>query len=186
MIVNGYNIEPWADLSGADLSEAYLREANLGWANLQGANLREANLQGANLQGAYLRAADLRGANLREADLSEADLSGAKNLPDMARLMTQIVPETGAFEGYKKAAGCIVHLRIPADAKRSNATGRKCRAERAMVLGISNGECEVVSGRGGVYRVGETIEADAWTEDHWVECGHGIHFFITRAEAEAW
>lgn len=27
--------------------------------------------------------------------------------------------------------------------------------------------------------------ADAWDEDRWNTCGHGIHFYITRLEAEA-
>jgi hypothetical protein len=40
--VNGYTIEPGADLNGANLREAYLRGADL-----RGANLREANLDGA-------------------------------------------------------------------------------------------------------------------------------------------
>ena len=39
MIVNGYEIKPWADLRGADLSGANLRGANLIGANLRGAVL---------------------------------------------------------------------------------------------------------------------------------------------------
>src|SRR3990167_3540962 len=35
-----------------------------------------------------------------------------------------------------------------------------------------------------VYRKGETVTADGWTENRFEECGHGIHFFITRKEAE--
>ena len=52
MRVNGYEIKPFSDLSGADLSDAYLREADLSRANLREANLRGANLSGANLCGA--------------------------------------------------------------------------------------------------------------------------------------
>ena len=44
MNVNGYEIEPFANLKGA----------NLRGANLEGANLRYAYLQGANLEGADL------------------------------------------------------------------------------------------------------------------------------------
>jgi hypothetical protein len=44
--VNGYTIEPGANLSGANL-----KEANLTWANLMGADLEEADLSGANLGG---------------------------------------------------------------------------------------------------------------------------------------
>jgi hypothetical protein len=35
-----------------------------------------------------------------------------------------------------------------------------------------------------VYRVGEVVRCDVWNEDRWVECGGGIHFFLTRKEAE--
>ena len=34
------------------------------------------------------------------------------------------------------------------------------------------------------YRKGATVTCNKWEEDRWVECGGGIHFFITRIEAE--
>ena len=37
-----------------------------------------------------------------------------------------------------------------------------------------------------VYEVGEITHADSWDEDRWNECSHGIHFFLTQEEAEAW
>ncbi len=72
MTVNGYEIEPGADLRGADLRDAVLRGANL-----QGAKLRDADLQCADLRGADLSEANLWGANLRGADLQGANLGGA-------------------------------------------------------------------------------------------------------------
>ena len=47
MIVNGYKIEPNANLSNANLSYAELSYADLVGANLSGANLSGANLSGA-------------------------------------------------------------------------------------------------------------------------------------------
>ena len=64
MEINGYTIEPGADLSGANLYGAYLHGADLHAADLRGANLRGANLRNANLIGANLRGAKLRGAKL--------------------------------------------------------------------------------------------------------------------------
>jgi hypothetical protein len=32
--------------------------------------------------------------------------------------------------------------------------------------------------------VGEIVKCDKWNDDYTVECGGGIHFFITRLEAE--
>jgi len=171
-----------ANLYGADLSDADLRGANLYGANLYGANLRDANLRDANLRGANLRGADLRGADLRDADLRGADLR------ELAAAQTSIVPEFGAFIGWKKAGNKIVKIEIAEDAKRSNATGRKCRCSKAKVLAIYDGDeeiCEVDSGydSGFIYRVGETVEVTDFDGDRWQECAPGIHFFITRAEA---
>jgi uncharacterized protein YjbI with pentapeptide repeats len=60
--VNGYEIEPGADLEGANLQGADLRWAYLEGADLKGANLQGADLQGADLRWAYLEGADLKGA----------------------------------------------------------------------------------------------------------------------------
>ena len=35
-----------------------------------------------------------------------------------------------------------------------------------------------------MYTVGETVEVADFDENRWEECASGIHFFITRAEAE--
>ena len=181
-----------ADLYGANLRYADLRDANLlgadlHGANLHGADLHGADLHGADLRGADLRGADLRGANLHGADLRGADLRGAKNVPPLAIATLTVVPE-GDVIGWKKCRkDAMVKLRIPAAAARSNATGRKCRAEYAEVLEVLGAE-EAFSAHDPsvVYRAGETVHADHWSEDWAVECGGGIHFFITREEAEAY
>jgi len=78
MLVNGYKIEPYANLYGANLSGAKLTDANLSDAKLTGANLSGANLSGAKLTDANLSGANLYGAKLTDANLSDANLSGAK------------------------------------------------------------------------------------------------------------
>ena len=184
-----------ANLSGADLIDANLRRANLINADLIDANLRranliDANLIGANLSDANLRGADLRDANLRGADLRGADLSGAKYIPDNVSATTSIVPD-GDLVVYKQLANdSIATLKIPKEAKRSNATGRKCRAEYAEVLAIQDKEGGAMESgvswydNSFVYRVGETVHPHEWCEDRWQECAGGIHFYLTRYEAE--
>ena len=159
------------------------------WAYKTGANLRSANLSGANLSGANLRSADLSGANLRSADLSGANLSGAnlsgaKNV-DYAIAQTRILPD-GDLIGWKKCLGnVIVRLRIPADAPRSHAFGRKCRAGFADVLDVYGAEVGISQHDGKTeYRVGQRVACDKWDENWLEECSGGIHFFITRIEAE--
>ena len=168
-----------ADLSGADLSRANLSDADLRGADLSRANLSDADLRGANLSRAYLRGADLRGA-----DLSDADLRGAEGIAIACR-------SDGAFTAWKKLHnGAIAKLLIPENAKRSSATGRKCRCDRALVLAIYDRDGNAIESEtsartpGFVYKVGEHIVPDSFDDDRWNECSHGIHFFITRTEAE--
>ena len=194
-----------ADLHGADLSDANLSDANLSDANLRGANLRGADLRGADLRGACLLGADLRGADLRGAcllgaDLRYAHLYGAK-LSELTVAQTSILPDEGDIIGWKKAyvddaiddaTPVIVKLLIPADAQRSNATGRKCRASKARVLDLQDKQGNSLPpdttaysryDTDFTYKKGETVHVEDFDTNRWDECAPGIHFFITRIEA---
>ena len=178
-----------ADLCDANLCGAYLCDANLRSANLSGANLRDADLRcadlcGANLRGANLRGADLRGANLYGADLRGANLRNAKGC-------YLSCPTEGSFIGWKKASGHIVKLRIPEDARRSSATGHKCRCDKAYVMEIQNMDGTKATedtvrsdhDKNFVYTVGATVEVPDFDDNRWSECAPGIHFFIDRRAA---
>ena len=178
-----------ADLRDADLRDADLRDANLRGADLRGADLYGANLRCANLRGADLRDANLRDANLRDADLRGADLRGA-NLCD-AKGCYLSCPTEGSFIGWKKASGHIVKLRIPEDARRSSATGHKCRCDKAYVMEIQNMDGTKATedtvranhDKNFVYTVGATVEVPDFDDNRWSECAPGIHFFIDRRAA---
>ena len=176
-----------AVVAGANLYGADLYGANLSGANLSRANLSGANLYGANLYGADLYGADLRGANLSGATLYGANLYGAKEISQIGIAQTVLLPE-GNLVGWKKCQNqVIVKVLIPQKARRSNATGRKCRAEYVKVLQVFGAEVGISQhDRTTEYRKGQTVTCDTWFEDRWIECGGGIHFFITRAEAEAY
>jgi hypothetical protein len=152
--------------------------ANLRGANLRGAYLPFANLQGANLAGANLQGANLRGANLRGANLQGANLQGA-HLPPFQ------IPQTGPLEVWKSCRGTLIKLLIPADAPRTaSLVGRKCRAGYAVVLagsGVSSHDPRVK------YTPGATVQpvGDPYDPDPRIEWAPGIHFFLTREEAEA-
>ena len=170
-----------ADLSGIDLC----------WANLSGTDLIGANLSGANLSGSDLRRSDLRGADLREANLSGTDLRWVQHIESAQNLFYPLTcPEKGEYTAFKKAGGKIVELRIPADAKRLSATGRKCRANKAVVISITTLEGDPAGNevrsdhdKSFAYRVGETVEVQNFDENRWNECAPGIHHYITREEA---
>ena len=178
-----------ADLCDANLCGAYLCDANLRSANLSGANLRDADLRCADLCGANLCDADLRGADLRGANLYGADLRGA-NLRN-AKGCYLSCPTEGSFIGWKKASGHIVKLRIPEDARRSSATGHKCRCDKAYVMEIQNMDGTKATedtvradhDKNFVYTVGATVEVPDFDDNMWSECAPGIHFFIDRRAA---
>lgn len=170
------DVDGWGDM-----------RADMRGVNFKGANLYAVDLYGAILQGADLQGANLYGANLHGANLREAELQGAYNIP----FVPMTCPDTGTFVAWKKANGYIVKLEIPEDARRSSATGRKCRCDKAKVIeiqeldGSSSELTEVASGydRNFVYRVGEIAEEPIYDENRWEECAPGIHFFINRQEA---
>ena len=212
-----------ANLSGAVLYGADLSEANLAKADLSGANLCDTNLVGtdlsnsilydaeligadlsnsylweASLWGANLNRANIRGSYIEHAHLNGAVLTGAINLP----FIPLACPEAGSFIGWKKCIKykgiCIVKLLIPEDAKRTSATTRKCRCDKAQVLEIQtiNGDIlppDVIAyscygihnnGRKFPYKVGEIVKTEEpFEEDRWKECASGIHFFINRQDA---
>lgn len=184
-----------ASLYGANLSSADLRGADLCRADLCRADLYGANLCRANLRGADLYNADLRGADLREAELFGADLRGVNLFGAYSedfvktRVYPLACPEVGAFVGWKKCRNdVIVKLLIPEDAKRSSAYGRKCRCSKAITLAVFGGDGKTATSiydEGVIYEVGkETLPVFPYNEDRWNECASGIHFFITRKEAE--
>ena len=183
-----------ADLHGANLTHADLHGAYLTHTDLRDADLRDADLRDADLHGAYLTHADLHGADLMHADLRDAydvKLSIAE---------ISILPDEGDIIGWKKAwtdnemppTPVIVKLLIPADAQRSNATGRKCRASTARVLDLQDKQgnslppdTTAYSGHDTdfTYKKGETVHVENFDTNRWNECAPGIHFFITRIEA---
>ena len=205
-----------ADLTGANLRCADLTGAKLSGANLSGANLTGANLTCTNLTGADLSGADLAFANLRYANLSGADLSGADlynanlsgaNLSgadlinselEYTNLTDTILDDkeqcrkgivlTEPMTVYKKAyEDKIITLEIPVGAKVFSINNSKRRTNKANVIDMQ-GETELRSyyDTNFKYHVGDEIDIIDFNENYNVECGAGIHFFLTREEAETY
>lgn len=103
-------------------------------------------------------------------------------------------PSDGEFIGWKKILVNngnnigIAKLLIPKDAKRVSGNGRKCRADKAIVLEIQsiNGEIHYTKGLSKynhtfIYEVGQLVEPEEKFEDNRFNvCSSGIHFFIDR------
>jgi hypothetical protein len=157
----------------------------VGDTNGVSADLNGANLSGANLNGANLSGANLNGANLNRANLNEA------NLPNY-----MICPEEGSFIAWKALRGFIAKIEVTGE-RTSTLVGRKCRASEVKVLAIYEKGNTLPLGYTPktlhskhdsrfIYKIGETITPDSYNPDIRIECANGIHFFMTRKEAEEW
>lgn len=126
----------------------------------------------------------------KETEISQTISSLAKQMINNADIVLRA--EKLVYEGKLRGSNIekIVELRIPADAKRLSATGRKCRANKAVVISITTLEGDPAGNevrsdhdKSFAYRVGETVEVQNFDENRWNECAPGIHHYITREEA---
>jgi uncharacterized protein YjbI with pentapeptide repeats len=187
----------YADLLRADLFHARLCETNLFHADLTKADLRSADLTSAQLVYADLTKADLSGANLKHANLSNAVLNGAflnwANLSDTllddvkgslmeyrkGKILTQDII------GYKKCeSNVIVTLLIPRGAIVFSINGYKCRTNRAKVIAIDGANRAYSTYKYMTYYVGDEFNIYDFDLQYNEECAPGIHFFMTRKDAE--
>ena len=90
--------------------------------------------------------------------------------------------------GFRPVHPALVKLEIPEDARRSS-FGRKCRCDKAKVLGIETFDGKPLTtaysfyDNSFVYEVGKTVSVPNFDENRWHECAPGIHFFMTEKEA---
>lgn len=196
------------DLSNLDFTLSSFRKVILDQVDFSGASLENTLLDGCSMRGANYQNANLRTASMRECDMTGCNICGANlfcAVLEHARLEGVIsdentqwfrlhCPESGPFVAYKKCLNDrIVQLLVPADAKRTSATGKTCRCSRAKVLTIKNFD-ETISYEEAwstvddnfVYRKGEWVEVKAFNEDRWMDSTTGIHFWMNRDEAIAY
>jgi hypothetical protein len=179
-LTDNYYFGSGYDLAGIDLSGADLRDTRAEEIDFRGAVFYGANLTACRFSHCDFRGADFGGADLREVSFYHCRLDSLFE----ARL--SIAP-AGDIIGWKKCCyGVIAQLLIPAQARRSNAVGRKCRAEYVKVLALLPDVKEAFSlfDSNTVYRVGETVSCrPGFNGDRYQECSSGIHFFLTEEEA---
>lgn len=185
---------PGLDMHDANLSYAEFYDCDLSSADLNDTNLHDARIHNLRLLGASLDRTIWTNVIARGVDLRYAELRGVVDLPATIAAELIVAPPEGEIIGWKKLhGGLIAKLRIPASALRSNASGRKCRASEAEVLSIYDPQLHAYVQHGTSwynsdfpYTVGETVRPEiAFDPDRWAECSSGIHFFLTREEAEA-
>ena len=171
----------------ANLDCAYLDLTDLDYASFKDASLKYILFDDSvNAYYANFKNADLTGVDFADCPLDEKRMEGAVGFHPHMRC-----PEEGSFIAWKKCRDDrIVKLMIPETAARTGASAYSCRASEALVLDIwdrDNEPCgEAVSGRDEsfVYRKGETVLPAEDYNDYLLDDGSGIHFFLTRSEAE--
>ena len=187
----------YANLAGAQICDCDFESANLHYADLHCTDMDNAIFAKANLHGARIVFAQrIYWANFTDADVTYVDFSdcsldekmfkGAKGFrPHMC------CPEEGSFVAWKKCSGDkIVKLLIPENAQRTGMCKEHCRASEVKVLEITDSEgnkCEEavsITDDSIIYRVGETVRPNAEFDNHMLIDGIGIHFYLTRTEAE--
>ena len=184
-----------AILTGAILTSAILTSADLTGSNftgayLYGSNLTGSNFTGANLTGAYLYGSNLTGSNFTGANLTGAYLTGANltdTILDEKEQCRKGIVLTEPMIGYKKSdEDKIITLEIPIGAKVFSINNNKRRTNKVKVIDMQ-GETELCSMRDAnfKYHVGDEIDIKDFVERYNVECSTGIHFFLTRDEAES-
>jgi len=142
---------------------------------------------------ANLSGADLSRADLSRANLSGADLSGATGLAEIYLKKQQIVPEAGPFTGFKKLRDNVVAQLEIAGERVGGVCGRKCRASEATVIGFFTTASEPILDRieafslhdeKFAYHIGDVVKPTSAFDPSMIEeCGSGIHFFLSFAEA---
>lgn len=180
-------------LDQSDLSKCRLHNTLFKNCSLKGARLDDSDLEGAMLRGANMQGCSICGANLYASVLERANLTGICS-DERTKFFRLRCPEEGAFIGYKKCCdNRIVELLIPADAKRSSATGRTCRCNKAKVMVIKSFDCSEyyeeawsTVDENFVYRTGEWVQVPDFNEDRWFDSTTGIHFWMKREEAIAY
>ena len=188
----------WWNLENANLSKAVFRNCQFYSCSFVNCKFYDCYFINCNFANS-LFFSDFTDTYFENCNFHTADLSCAQNF-DKAKFygynhfLALQCPEEGSFIGWKIAETThdyyILKLEIPADAKRSSATSRKCRASKAKVLEIQTlgskpakvKKVNSIYHKHFTYSLGETYEVKDFDDNRWRECSTGIHFYLTRDE----
>lgn len=180
------------DFSGCNFSNSNLSKLNFIRCNFDNAVFNNTKLEYTYFSGTCTyENTDFTGSELYTA-MFNSDKSVLKNA-----IVPMVCPESGSFIGYKIVCDnpnqnsipilFILQLEIPENAKRSSATSRKCRCDKAKVIAamdyfnhklVTNIDTFYsMYDSNFVYKIGETVSVDNFDDDRWNECSTGIHFY---------
>lgn len=178
-------------MSGADLDGVSFEGSKLGHVRMAMANLQTANFTSAHIEECFFEHANLCNARFTSAHISKgtsfdsANLHGCEFDGEEKNRLGRILDRP--ITGYKKSGeGDIVTLEIPAGAIVFSINNRKCRTNRAKVIDTEGKpELSSIFDKRFKYHVGdEIVPMGEFDLMYNIECTSGIHFFLTREEAE--
>lgn len=186
----------WSDLSFASINHSDFACSTLAFANFSDSKINDANFQHANLRHAnfdyvtFFNNIDITGAKLEYANFTCCDLSSAGLIGDLIEYRKGKVL-TEPIIGYKKCLTddklyTIVTLEIPRGAIVFSINGNSCRTNKVKVIDIADGYKRAYSEHAEhfSYYIGDEINIYDFDLQYNNECSSGIHFFMTREEAE--
>ena len=163
-----------ATFDSAQLYQTYFDNTILCRTEFCRANLSRATLNNTNIDEAYLEACILYNTHIDNATGSLLEYRRGKIL-------------TESIIGYKKCQNnVIVTLEIPKDAIVFSINGDKCRTNKAKVIAIDGADRAFSKFCRMTYYVGDEFNIKDFNCEYNRECANGIHFFMTREEAEAY
>ena len=194
------------DLTGANFKGCDLSSTMFYGADVCGADFTGANLEGCKFYTCYFGNKTHLGTYLETAPDIRKDVILEEILPYAKPLYTvnniRMLVDTDGQEliCYKALRKhhfmrndtlAIAKLLVPNDARRIVFKNDKCRAEKVKVLDIYSPDKKFyyktahsfVMGGNTLYKVGQEVCADSFEIATRITCAHGIHFFLTEAEA---
>lgn len=185
----------FANFKETDLNFDCFNEANLYGADFSEARLYRIEFAGANLckadfYGAYLDAGQFCKSKIYDTNFNNCNFSHSTLLEDANGKLTEYRRGKMLTEdiiGYKKCQdNVIVTLKIPRGAIVFSINGTKCRTNKAKVIAIDGAKKAISSFKHMSYYVGDEFTIYDFDCTYNNQCGEGIHFFLTREEAEGY
>lgn len=177
------------DFSCANAWSANFNETNCKDALFLSANLTEASFEGADLDGTSFAQANLTEANLQDTNIITAEFDNTVGI-------YPVCPTHGNFIGWTigedfKGNECLVEIFIPAWARRSSGTTRKCRTEALVVNSLErlkdgyNPFGVPLRFRDYILTKNEVIRDKDYEVDRFKVSSTDLYFWISKEEALA-
>lgn len=192
--------------SNTSLSDGAIEKTTFNNCNFVDVNLYNSETENCAFENCYFGSTNLCYSIIKENTYTDTKFDDCyftdsiikRNNGDECFSTPPIVPECGSFIGWKKCfvsatdkTPVIVKLEILENSKRSSGTERKCRCEKAKVISITSIDGETSYDVASSffkpdfkYRVGCHVKSDSFDDNRFETCSNGIHFFLTRQEAE--